>query len=67
MWLFLATISLVVLVQNLIGSPHVEVISYSQFKSLVKKALINDLVIRQTIIEGNLQGGAAKEIFHRIN
>jgi cell division protease FtsH len=62
-WLFLATISLVVLVQNLISSPHVEVISYSQFKSLVKKALINDLVIRETTIDGNLQGGAAKEIF----
>src|SRR5258706_1834511 len=38
-------------------------VSYSQFKSLVKKALINDLVIHETIIEGNLQGGAAKEVF----
>jgi cell division protease FtsH len=62
-WLFLATISVVLLVQNLIGSPHVEVISYSQFKSLVKKELISDLVIRETTIDGNLQGAAAKEIF----
>ncbi len=62
-WFFLAAISLVLLMQNLFGSPHVELISYSQFKSLVKKDLVNDLVIRETIIDGNLKGAAVKEIF----
>ena len=62
-WLFLATISLVLLMQNLFGTPHVEIVGYSQFKSLLKKDLINDLVIRETIIDGNLKGAAAKEIF----
>jgi len=62
-WLFLATISLVVLMQNLFGSPHVEIVSYSQFKSLVKQDLISNLVIRETIIDGNLKGAAVKEIF----
>ncbi|HME60387.1 MAG TPA: ATP-dependent metallopeptidase FtsH/Yme1/Tma family protein, partial [Candidatus Binatia bacterium] len=49
--------------QSLLGGPHVEVISYSQFKSLLKKDLIADLVIDATTIQGNLKGGAAKEIF----
>ena len=62
-WYFLATISLVVLVQNLLVSPHVETISYSQFKSLVKKDLIHNLIIRETVIAGELKGAAAKEIF----
>ncbi len=62
-WFFLAAISLVLLMQNLFGSPPVELISYSQFKSLVKKDLVNDLVIRETIIDGNLKGAAVKEIF----
>ena len=62
-WYFLAIISLVFLVQNLLGSRHVEIISYSQFKSLVKKDLINDLIIRETTVDGNLKGAAVKEIF----
>ena len=62
-WFFLATISLVLLMQNLFGSPHVEIVSYSQFKSLVKQDLISNLVIRETIIDGNLKGAAIKEIF----
>ena len=51
------------LVQNFLGRSHVEIISYSQFKSLVKKDLINDLVIRETTIDGNLKAAAVKEIF----
>ena len=62
-WYFLATVSVVLLMQNLLGSPHVELISYNQFKSLLKKDLINDLVIRETTIDGNLKGAAIKEIF----
>jgi cell division protease FtsH len=62
-WYFLATLSLVFLMQNLLAGPHVEIISYSQFKSLVKKDLVNDLIIRETVIDGNLKGAAVKEIF----
>ncbi len=61
-WLLLATVSLALLMQNLFGSPHVEIVGYSQFKSLLKKDLINDLVIRETTIDGNLKGAAVKEI-----
>jgi cell division protease FtsH len=61
-WYFFATVCLVLLMQNFLGSSRVEVISYSQFKSLLKKDLIADLVIRATTIDGNLKGGAVKEI-----
>ena len=62
-WLFLATISLVLLMQNFFGTAHVEIVGYSQFKSLLKKDLISNLIIRETIIDGNLKGAAVKEIF----
>jgi cell division protease FtsH len=62
-WYFLATVSFVLLLQNFLGGSHVEVISYSQFKSLLKKDLINDLIVRETTIDGNLKGAAVKEIF----
>jgi FtsH-like protein len=53
----------ILMIQNYFGGAHVEIISYSQFKSLLKKDLINDLVIRETTIDGNLKGAAVKEIF----
>ena len=62
-WYFFVTVFLFLLVQNFLGRSHVEIISYSQFKSLVKKDLINDLVIRETTIDGNLKAAAVKEIF----
>ncbi|HTF92824.1 MAG TPA: ATP-dependent zinc metalloprotease FtsH [Verrucomicrobiae bacterium] len=57
------TVFLVLLMQNLVATTHVEIISYSQFKSLVKKDLVKDLVIRETVIDGGLKAAAAKEIF----
>jgi hypothetical protein len=62
-WYILAAVFLVLLMQNFIGRSAVEILNYSQFKSLVKKDLINDLVIGETTIKGNLKGAAAKEIF----
>ena len=62
-WYFFAIIFLVLSMQNLFAGTHVELISYSQFKSLLKKDLISDLVIRETAIDGNLKGAAVKEIF----
>ena len=62
-WYFVVTVLLVLLVQNLVATTHVEIISYSQFKALVKKDLVKDLVIRDSVIAGSLKGVAAKEIF----
>ena len=53
----------ILMIQNYFSSAHVEILSYSQFKSLLEKDLINDLVIRETTIDGNLKGAAVKEIF----
>ena len=61
-WYFFAIIFLVLSMQNFFAGTHVELISYSQFKSLLKKDLISDLVIRETTIDGNLKGAAVKEI-----
>jgi hypothetical protein len=60
---FILAFFTILIIQNYFGSAHVEIISYSQFKSLLKKDLINDLVIRETTIDGNLKGAAVKEIF----
>ena len=60
---FILAFFTIMMIQNYFGSAHVEIISYSQFKSLIQKNLINDLTIRDTIIDGNLKGSAAKEIF----
>jgi cell division protease FtsH len=61
-WYFFATLLVVLLIQNFFGRPPVEVISYSQFKSLVKQDLVADLVIRETTIDGNLKAAAVKII-----
>src|SRR2546423_7538355 len=53
----------ILMIQNYFGGAHVEIISYSQFKSLLKQDLINDLAIGETTIDGNLKGAAVKEIF----
>jgi hypothetical protein len=36
---------IILMIQNYLASPHVETITYGQFKSLVKKGLVSDLVI----------------------
>ena len=60
---FILAFFTILMIQNYFGSAHVEIISYSQFKSLLKKDLINDLAIGETTIDGNLKGAAVKEIF----
>ncbi len=62
-WYFVVTVVFMLLMQNLVASPHVEIIGYSEFKSLVKKDLVKDLVIHEAIIDGSLKGAAVKEIF----
>ena len=42
----------ILMIQNYFGSAHVEIISYSQFKSLLKKDLINDLAIARRPLMG---------------
>jgi len=60
---FLLVFLIMLMIQNYYGSRHLEIISYSQFKSLVKKGLVNDLAIGETIIQGSMKGAGVKEIF----
>ncbi|MEK7335250.1 MAG: ATP-dependent metallopeptidase FtsH/Yme1/Tma family protein, partial [Candidatus Binatota bacterium] len=62
-WYFVAALILILIIQNLLQSPHVESLNYSQFKALVKKGLVADLVIGEATIRGNLKGEALSEIF----
>ena len=62
-WYFVAALILILIIQNLLQSPHVESLNYSQFKALVKKGLVADLVIGEATIRGNLKSEALPEIF----
>jgi cell division protease FtsH len=59
---FMLAFFAILMIQNYFGRAHVETINYSQFKALLKKDLVNDVTIRDTTIDGNLKGAAAKEI-----
>src|SRR6266702_3831630 len=60
---FILAFFAVLMIQNYFGSAHVEMINYSQFKSLLHKGFIADVAIGETTIEGNMKGEAIKEIF----
>ena len=53
---FVLVFFIVLMIQNYLGSPHVEIISYSQFKSLLKNGLIVDLTIDEKSVKGNMKG-----------
>ena len=60
---FILAFFAILMIQNYFGSAHVEIINYSQFKSLLHKGFIADVAIGETTIEGNMKGEAIKEIF----
>ncbi|HEX2929980.1 MAG TPA: ATP-dependent zinc metalloprotease FtsH [Candidatus Binatia bacterium] len=53
----------ILVMQYYVGRSQVELVDYSQFKSLLNKRLINDLAIGETVIHGRMKGEAFKEIF----
>jgi cell division protease FtsH len=65
-WYFVAALLIMFLVQALLLAPHVENLSYSEFKSLVAKDKVSSLVIGKQVITGTLaanglEGLLAKE------
>src|SRR5947199_624846 len=60
---FILAFFAILMIQNYFGSARVEMINYSQFKSLLHKGFIADVAIGETTIEGNMKGEAIKEIF----
>jgi cell division protease FtsH len=63
MWYFIFAVFTILMIQNYFGGAHVEILNYSQFKSLLHKGLIADVAIGETTIEGKMKGEAVKEIF----
>jgi cell division protease FtsH len=61
-WYFIFAFFTILLIQNYYGRNHVEIIHYSQFKSLLNKGLIADVAIGETAIQGNMKGEAVKEV-----
>ncbi|MGH7830203.1 MAG: ATP-dependent zinc metalloprotease FtsH, partial [Candidatus Binatia bacterium] len=62
LWYFLAALVVIILLQNFLQGPKVETIPYSQFKSLIKKGMITDVVIAEKTIRGHIKGEAVKAI-----
>jgi cell division protease FtsH len=55
-WYFVAALLILFVIQALVFAPHVENLSYSEFKSLVAKDKVSDLVIGKQVITGSLAG-----------
>jgi cell division protease FtsH len=60
---FIVTLIVLMLMQSYFASSRVEIISYSQFKSLAKEAQVTDLVVGQETIRGNIEPVGMKRIF----
>src|SRR5512142_1875437 len=50
----IATVLALVLIQSILLAPHAESLSYSEFKTLVKKGKVSDLVLDRQTISGTL-------------
>ena len=53
-WYFVAALLILFTIQALVLAPHVENLSYSEFKSLVAKDKVSNLVIGKQVISGTL-------------
>jgi cell division protease FtsH len=53
-WYFVATVVVLMLIQAVALAPHVENLSYSDFKALVVRGKVTDLVIARQVITGTL-------------
>ncbi len=61
-WYFIITFLIILGIQNYLATSQVEPISYSEFKSLVKKGLVTDLVVGEKMIRGTIKGEGLKEV-----
>src|SRR6266536_1224347 len=60
---FILVFIIIMMVQNYFSSPHMQTITYSQFKDLVQKGLVENLSIGEKIIHGSIKGASVKEVF----
>jgi cell division protease FtsH len=61
-WYFIVTFIIILAIQHFWANSNVETITYSEFKSLVKKGLVTDVVIGEQAIRGTLKGQGLKEV-----
>ncbi|NWF98509.1 MAG: ATP-dependent metallopeptidase FtsH/Yme1/Tma family protein [Nitrospirae bacterium] len=59
---FLIALTVIIVLENYLLSKEITTITYSEFKTLIKDGLINDLVITQTAIEGKFVKGARERL-----
>jgi cell division protease FtsH len=59
---FVVAMLILFLLQYYFAAPKVETIGYSQFKSLVKKRLVTNLVLNEQIIRGEIKPEGVKEV-----
>jgi cell division protease FtsH len=62
-WYFIVTLIIIFMMQMYLPAERAEVITYSQFKSLVKQGAVSDLVITDSAIRGHIQPAGMREIF----
>lgn len=62
-WYFLVSLLLLLALQTYFLRPQPEVISYSQFKSLVKQRLVTDVVVEKVSVRGNIKAEGLGQIF----
>ncbi|HWP58443.1 MAG TPA: ATP-dependent zinc metalloprotease FtsH [Candidatus Acidoferrales bacterium] len=61
-WYFVVAFFVILAIQHYWSGAQVETISYSEFKSLVKKKLVTDVVIGEQTIRGTIRGEGIKEV-----
>lgn len=59
---FLLAFFVLILLQNYVFRQHVQDITYSEFRTLVKEGKVNDLVISTSTIRGKMEEGALETI-----
>jgi len=62
-WYFIVAFLIMLAIQTFLLAPRVEMITYSQFKSLVKNGHVTDLAVGQTTIQGNIKAEGMKTVF----
>ena len=60
-WYFFITLTILLVMQTYLLAPRPEVISYSQFKTLVKQKLVTNLAVGHETISGNIRAEGVKQ------
>ncbi len=60
---FILAFIILLMIQNYFATPHTQTITYSQFKDLVQKRLIENVSIGEKILNGTVKGEGVKQIF----